>query len=520
MRYSGISFRRRILGIYGAGRDLVQYDWYVNGNLLASGNGRSLNGGFTTIAEGIAAAGAGATIWIEPLYDGNPYRESLSISLSGIKVYSSGIYTHADGGGTWSGGARISGAEIVSSFTQAAAPNTNVFTVAVTVEIGLTQFVNYYEDELNLMRVADIAACQAAPGSYYVSGESGSITIGFQPSDSSDPNSNGKVYEYTKRIRAIYSNAAGCLIQGLSGEKALGDSGSISLQGAGCSALHFRALNGGSHTFQQNPTGGAVCMYGLVSGGYDTTSGTLINYNADVFASEDFTVQQLTVQHDSVSAAGYSAISGINGHQNTSGSLNSITMTDIVFRNLNIPISGCQDCDIVNLDIICIDCKYGNISVAGQTVNLTGGLWSSTTSGQRAINVTAALTLIASNFVIEQNGITDLGMVTISGAATVELTDIDLIENLAAGTRVGIYCSNAGASLTTRRLDFNKTGQNWSNQLQFTAGASGMTTDMDLNAYKLPTASWNKFSIFGTSYADFSSYQAAVAPNDANSTAT
>lgn len=529
MIYPDIRFRRNRKGIYGPGNDLVKYDWYVNGNLSESGNGRSLNGGFLTIAEAMAAAGPGATIWIERLYDGTPYRETLTAPGSNSGLYSSGVYDEKTK--TWSKGAIISGADIIdnSLFTQAAAPNTNVYTIAVTVETGATQFVNYFEDDAYLSRVTDIATCQATPGSYYVSGESGAITVGFHPSDSSDPITNGKVYEYTKRIHAIYADLvySNVTVDGLRGDKALSDSGCISIKAYNSRVTNFMAYKGGNHTFQIDPRGSLVSA-GVMEGGYSgTRAGTLFNYNANSFNGENFSMSNVKIWHTLFTEPGAALCLPMNGHQNASGYLGTVTLNGITVQNFSnsgnsFAFNHSGQIVVTNLSLVDafgITGPSASVCDVGCTFTIDGLTITNNQAGLRGIDWSSAglVPLVITNMTLTMNALPNTGCVFVGGNNTVSVTYSDIVSNLTTGSRIAVYAQNcASANLTFSNNTYNKGSGSWTYHYAFLASASGMTWSSDYNAFEATNDAWN---IFGTIYSDLASYQTATS-QDAHSTST
>lgn len=516
MRYEGIYFApprlKQLIPVF-------PYDWYVdhdNGNDAYDGDNPFQ--AFKTIAKLLTVWGAGESVWIEPKDDGTEYREALVYPGNGARVYSSGVYDYATD--TYTEGAKISGADIIAnaSFSKTAG-QTNVYEIAVTVEAGSTQFVNVFEDDAYLKRQTSIANVDANAGSYYPTAESGSITIYVHASDSSDVTANSKVYEYTKRIHAIYTNYDNCILSGLHGLKALGDSGCISFQGAGSTISHFFAEKGGGHTFQQNPTGGASCSNGRVLDGYDTTSATLFNYNANVFAGETYSVSNVTIGHTSMGEPGYLTVVGMNGHQNSSGALAVINATNIRFKNLLTGISGANHCDVLNLTT----CTWDEVvtgftnSAVSQTINVTGGSWESTTvNSQKFAQVSNPGTVNISGVTINESNTALLGLISITAAATVTVDSCIFPQNITTGTRLAVYCSSAGANVTLTNNTYNSTGNGWTYHYYFAAGASGMTWSSDFNAFELTTDAW---FIFGTTYSDLASYQVGTS-EDANSTSS
>src|ERR1035441_4092157 len=83
-------------------------------------------------------------------------------------------------------------------------------------DIGKT-FVSVWEDGARLVRATSVANCDATPGSYFPSAESTSpITLYVHAADHSNPSSNGKLYEYSRRRHGLDPSAhPGCTFRGI-----------------------------------------------------------------------------------------------------------------------------------------------------------------------------------------------------------------------------------------------------------------------------------------------------------------
>lgn len=141
------------------------------------------------------------------LYYGDEWNEQYDPGVDGIKLIPYG--TPANGLPI------ISGMDVITGWTLVAAM-TNAYEKSVTHSVGAAANYNYLMvaeiDETDestqpytaynfLRRVADVATCESTAGSFYapnpVTGSTDTVTI--HPSDSGNPNSNGKRYEVTTR---------------------------------------------------------------------------------------------------------------------------------------------------------------------------------------------------------------------------------------------------------------------------------------------------------------------------------
>lgn len=503
----------------------VLADWHYDPDIASSGDGKTLEGAFKTWAEVAAVWSAGESVWVEPKDDGTKFREAWIFPGAGCSILGAGLYNNTTK--TWSGGPQVSGADIYAnaSFVQADAPNTNVYTFSITVEASGT-FINITEDGVLLTRVADIATCQSTAGSYYVSGEAGAVTGGLHPPASDDPTGNGKVYEYTARNRVVYGNTTcnACTVSGIHAEMALYESGPMALQGASCTMTHISAKFGNKHTLQIMK-GGSVTNFKVLGGYFGTTPGTLVNYNADVFDGETMTFTTGWIGHSSLTVAGWTIMYGENGHNNISGALAAVTFSGVTFENLNLAVQGNNHTSAINVT----NCTFTNVKqcvtvtatadvpVGGCTLTFSESSVTTNITDNEVckINSTGTTVIIDGLTVTQDASCKSTGWIPITSANTVTVRNCNFIQNLTSGTRLPIYCSSNGANVTITGNVYNSTGKGWSYHHYWHASASGMTWTADNNKYEATNDAWYTF---GTNYTDFATYQAAVAPVDANST--
>jgi hypothetical protein len=172
------------------------FDYYVD-----SVNGNDANDGLTsaTAFATISALPAIATGKRIGLARGSHWREQLTIAVNSVAVgaYGSGANPLLDASdivpvGDWS---KTGG-------------QTNVYQATVAADLSVITWVNAWEDDVFLARAASIAACDAAPGSYYPSSDTvgPTITLYVHATDSGNPASNGKVYETSARQSGLMAN--------------------------------------------------------------------------------------------------------------------------------------------------------------------------------------------------------------------------------------------------------------------------------------------------------------------------
>lgn len=194
-------------------------NWYVDSEFGDGANsGETADAPLQTIAELLAKTiSAGANIW---LARGSFWREEITGLPVGCSVmaYGRGLPpllacddVAANGSWTKTGG------------------RTNVYQIAWTVPSNSNGNRHcVWEDDVRLTRVADVAAVDSTPGSFYAPQPptAGPDTIYIHASDSSDVTANAKVYELAKRGAGVTSSQGGSLI-GLHSRRNAGSAGSI-----------------------------------------------------------------------------------------------------------------------------------------------------------------------------------------------------------------------------------------------------------------------------------------------------
>ena len=184
--------------------------------------------------------------------------------------------------GVWGdGGAThvISGADIAlnASFTKTGG-RTNVYQIAYTAASGTDSASMVWEDDSQLVGVADIATCDATAGSYVLSG--GNMHV--HATDSSVVTSNGKVYELPAReICLNFDDALDCKVTaGIELSKAWSDSsnyGNIRVSGKRNRVNDLQSHNCRRHALQFIDSNTVSCDDNVVAGGkfYNSTGNTV-----------------------------------------------------------------------------------------------------------------------------------------------------------------------------------------------------------------------------------------------------
>ncbi len=110
-------------------------------------------------------------------------------------------------------------------------------------------FVSLWEDGVRLRWVASEAALNAASAGFYVATTSGvgSSTIYYKATGATNPASNGRTVEISRRHFGLVSAAAGWIVEDLHTRRQLHNDGSVALYGLGSVARRLLAEDGTKH---------------------------------------------------------------------------------------------------------------------------------------------------------------------------------------------------------------------------------------------------------------------------------
>jgi len=217
-------------------------NWYVDSKRGADTNsGTNASSPLLTVGALLAKTiVAGQTIG---LARGSTWREQLTVPTSNITVVPYGVgapmlfdCSEPITAGSWS---KLGGA----TYTYQAS-------VGIYADPSVT-WVSTWEDNTRLLRATNLAECDLRPGYYFPSSDAGSglttITLSVHASDNSNPGSNGKIYEYSKRQFGFDSFAVtGTAVSDIWTRRNLHNDGSFRL-GAGGSATNCVVLEGTKH---------------------------------------------------------------------------------------------------------------------------------------------------------------------------------------------------------------------------------------------------------------------------------
>jgi hypothetical protein len=456
------------------------FDWYVDSvNGSDSNTGKSPAQAFATIAKLMTVLDEGQTVG---LACGSHWREQLSIAASNVSVlaYGSGNRPLLDcsnviAAGAWS----------------KTAGQTNVYQASVPLPgLGAGEcYVAAWENNARLTRAANLGACDATPGSYYPSSDAVSpITLYVHPKDSTNPASDGKVYEYTSRRAALAAyDANGLLVNGIHTRRNLGIAGSL-LGGRYCRVLNCLAEDGNSHNIFVRR--GSLVDRCTVKGGYWKSSEVLLVGYDEEPLGEDLTFTNLVIE-------GNLSGGGVGVHTGT-GTFGTVTLN-------NITVSNCAK---ANFQLSNTDQVVGTgLSGAGGTYGMNLNNVTDThlidcdlTATEGGVIISAdGQALTARNLQIVSN---DLGIYAPGNNVTIDLqdSDIDALNYCVRGDGTGFTLISRGNEFAT----------GWQPYKIVDAGA---TLDSDYNHF----AADRSIHVFGTEYPNLAAYKTATG-QDAHST--
>lgn len=204
---------RSDLAVRGGGGPHVR--WYVDSvNGDDANTGRSPASALKTIAAlATKPIKTNQTIY---LARGSLWREYLDLSSTGLNV-AANVRAYGTGDRPV-----LAGDDVASNaaFSKTAG-RTNVYQIAWSTD-GVAGTVRHciWEDGVRLKRVANAAAVDATPGTFYAPDPTaGPDTIYMHAYDSSDPATNGKLYEMSKRVSALRSNLYGGSLFSIEGRR-------------------------------------------------------------------------------------------------------------------------------------------------------------------------------------------------------------------------------------------------------------------------------------------------------------
>jgi len=467
--------------------------WYVDSvNGDDSNSGKLPSASYATIAKLLEQSiVAGDVI---SLAKGSEWRESLVGLPSRVTVltYGSGARPH------------FNCRDVISADSWSkTGGRTNVYEATLTAEWTASKsWARAWEDTSHLTRVADIATCDSTPGSYVPDNDTASpYTLYVHTTNSDDPATNGSVYEHSARDFG-FRVAAGSVFKGLKASANRNNNGSITVAGRLYDSV---AAEGQFHNVFVS--GGAYLEDVTADGAYrPDLSHSMFVINQNDGAGEDVTLVNCVAQQDSYA----SLCSGFTGHYNSGGSaFGTITYTGC---SAELMPHGFSFSAGHAANIVYTNCTTANVQFPFDPNNdctMTGCTFSEDIGiNVRGVTVDSAAYTITIDDLTVNVGHVSGGAVSIISASTVTVRNSTINIDGAGGVRIGIYCTNATASITVDNVRFCGT---MAKAYNFTNGPASLASDNN----NFRTAGID-FTIDGVSYATLALYQAGEG-QDANS---
>jgi hypothetical protein len=333
-----------------SGQEQHTLNWYVDSvNGSDSNSGTSQDQAFATISKAQSVLAAGQTLG---LACGSQFREQLTLSVNGATVvaYGSGQKPLLDC------------SDLISTAAWSkTAGRTKVYQATVPIDSApAATFIGCWENDARLSYQASVAAVDATPGSYTLSDTSNSpvspVTIYISASDGSNPETNGKRYEYARRSYGLMGqNASTCGIGGIATRRNLHANGSLVL-GSSTVAANCQVADGQYHSVYVSR---GCQLFGVVANGaYHPTTISMFYWNA-TFAGENLYFENCQALLESyVTGMG----SGFGG--NGSGTLGTVTYNNCVVQNCDEAFEG-----TLARTLVVRGCHIAGQSRAGLAVN-------------------------------------------------------------------------------------------------------------------------------------------------------
>lgn len=383
---------------------------------------------------------------------------------------------------------------------------TNVYQVDVTLPGGSGNWVNVFEDDDFLVAAADLSGCDSTAGSYYLADHNAeSATLYVHPTGSTDPTSDGKLYEHSAYAYGIHLTGDSCAIIGIEVGRQTQEGGAVKLGSNGL-LRDFRIYQTSRHAIV--PGAGSRIQAGSFDDMYWPTynGGGFVVFNQNVFAGETCFVDLVAF---SCSAAGRCPIA-VDSHHSTSGSLARIVVRNFTMTQIDTGV-GCNDVDFLEVsdgvltDVVTPFTPFGPAGIISNVVH-TNSLSGVTQRFAVFGNDGQAFSLTGNQSDMAEGS----GFVRSTGTGN----DIDLDGNTChlgtwGGFPIEMVRVNSG-SLRQYNNDFDDDN----GQYALVTGA-GVSLDSDYNAFSPSTYTW---VIDGNAY-NFSEYKTATG-QDAHSTAS
>lgn len=426
---------------------------------------------------------------------GSTWREQLTIAQDGVTVaaYGSGARPVLD----------CSTPQANGSFTKTVG-RTNVYQVDVVTnyQAGHQGFIRVWEDDISLIIAADLAGCDATPGSYYVADhQQANITVYVHASDGSSIISNGKTYDVAVRQSGVFAyDAAKTSIVGLHCRRNYGLGGSVKA-GPYTELVDCIFEDGNQHNCYVG-AGSNVIGCTFVDAYWNSTA-TMLVINENTPNGEDSLIKNCTFKFSDYNAPRNPNTGYANCHHNVSSNFGTITVQGCKFQDLACVRPGeFNHADTVVFEnCTWIDCA-AMFCTMQSPLTLRKCTFSSIRTGIYAANIDIdhgfAISIEGCIFAI--SGSTTNGIIRIIGPLTVKMTDCIFVNNTAEVLSNAIYSQSAGATLDLSNCTF-KGSRNW--QFIYRFVTAGFTWSSDYNAFGPNFLT----SIFGSTYNSLAAHQ-------------
>jgi hypothetical protein len=447
--------------------------WYVDAvNGDDTRNGKSARSAFRTIAAVLPKVRAGDTVM---LASDSHWREQFTAPADRVQVaaYGAGARPLLD----------CSDAIAAGAWTKTAGC-TKVYQATVPLDL-ITEWVSAWENDIRLKRAASTADCDAGAASYWCQDSVSPTTLYVHASDGSNPATNGKTYEYSKRAYGYDSGAViGCFVSGIQTRRNLAKNGSLQM-GEDGTVNNCLASEGSKHTIFVYP--GCRVVNCEAAGAYFTEDGGGKSgfVSAGVFTGKELTFENCLAHNNGLydpAAEGFLSHGGGD------------PMQKVTLRNCTV-----RDCmlafDLSTYSIELTGCTVSNTDSVGPGLTATTVLVQGCTFDVNNRSLEPAIGAYVTVRNSHLHTTTEMGVTIIRPDITLDIADSEVIHD----TGFGIYVGGGSATfhLIARRVTFQVKDA-------FFVWYSPFTLDSDYNNF-LTIGGWSPnnrtcFSLNGAGY--------------------
>jgi len=412
-------------------------NWFVdsvNGN--DANSGKSPSQAFRTIAQLESVWVAGESV---ALARGSHWREQMDVPGIGCPIFAYGTGNRP----------LLDASDVITAGQWSkTAGRTNVYECSITPNwVGAGKdYVNVYEDGINMVRVANIATCDTTPDSYVLSAEgAGTVTLYVHTEGSDNPATNGSTYEYTQRRYGLTGRSYACTITSVHTQRNLHEDGSLEV-GKNSALNDCWATDGSAHNFLTED--GTTLTDCVAHNAYWTEGvGAMFVYYSAVGEGLGTTYTDCTTSADDLLRGGEG---GFYGHCGIGG-MGDVVHDGCTCENLwtGITVAGNTPNSLIR------DCTFTNcgraILVNGSTVTIEGTN-PVTNDGSvhpfdRVMTIQAAVTVDIDDLIINLTNTTTGILWQITQAATVTINNCEITNPSTSGCN-GLVIQHAGANVT------------------------------------------------------------------------